>query len=360
LFEQTLRPILKTKACFWENFTSVSIEFILPGLVFLPFSLYLLRQSRLTVSPYLKEFEAPDTLKYSQGIFSDSYKLTPKKFDYYAATSLDEALSLLEEKEDAKILAGGQSLLALMKLRLAAPQALIDITKIEDLSYVREERGYLAIGALTIHDLIEHNETIRKRFTLLADAASKIGDQQIRNRGTIGGSACHADPAADLPTALLAANAQFVIRGHSGQRVVPAEEFFVDTFTTAVQPNEVLTEIRIPEFPPKTGSGYIKHSRREGDFAIVGVGAVVTLADGNICKDVRIGLGSVAATPIRAKAAEDYLRGKPLDDKTIIEAAERGPQGADPPSDMHGSREYRLEMIKVFIKRTVKLALTRV
>jgi carbon-monoxide dehydrogenase medium subunit len=286
--------------------------------------------------------------------------MTPKKFDYYAPTSIEETISLLQKKEEPKILAGGQSLLALMKLRLAAPKSLIDITKLQDLSYIKEEKGHLAIGALTIHDLVERNETIKSRFTLLTDAASKIGDQQIRNRGTVGGSACHADPAADLPTALLAADAQFVIRGAKGERVVPATEFFVDTFTTAVQADEVLMEIRIPNFPPKTGSGYIKHSRREGDFAIVGTGVVVTVGDGNVCKDVRIALGSVAATPIRAKASEAYLKGKTLDDKTIIEAAEKGTEGADPPSDMHGSKEYRLDMIKVFIKRTTKLALTRV
>ena len=285
--------------------------------------------------------------------------LTPKKFDYYAPNSLSEAIELLQEKEDSKVLAGGQSLLALMKLRLAAPAALVDITGLKDLSYVRQEKNHVAIGALTIHDFIEHNEIIRSTFPILIDAASKIGDQQIRNRGTIGGSSCHADPASDLPTALTACGASFVVKGKNGERVIPASEFFVDLFTTAVEHDEVMTEIRVPNLPPMSGSAYIKHSRREGDFAIVGTGVVVTVGQGNICKDVRISLGAVGPKPLRANASENYLKGKTLDDRTILEAAERGTEGADPPSDMHGSREYRLEMIKVFIKRTTQLALSR-
>ena len=286
--------------------------------------------------------------------------MTPKKFDYYSPSSLNEAMQLLEGNEDAKVLAGGQSLLALMKLRLASPAALVDITKLQDLSYVKEEKDYLSIGALTIHDAIEHNDAIKNKFPLLIDAVSKIGDQQIRNRGTIGGSSCHADPAADFPTALTALDARFVIQSKSGQKVVPATEFFVDLFTTAVGHDEILTEIRIPYLASKSGSGYIKHSRREGDFAIVGTGAIVTLGDGNVCKDVRIALGAVGPTPLRAKDTEAYLKGKTLDAKTITEAAELAVNVADPPSDIHGSREYRLAMIKVFTRRTLILALGRV
>jgi carbon-monoxide dehydrogenase medium subunit len=286
--------------------------------------------------------------------------MTPKKFDYYSPASLSEAIQLLQEKEDAKVLAGGQSLLALMKLRLAAPAALVDITKLRDLSYIRQEKDYVAIGALTIHDYVEHNEIIRNRFPILVDAASKIGDQQIRNRGTIGGSSCHADPASDFPTALTACDASFVVNGKNGERVVPTSEFFVDLFTTAVGHDEVMTQIRVPNFPPKTGSAYIKHSRREGDFAIVGTGVVVTVGEGSVCKNIRIALGAVGPKPLRATASESYLKGKTLDDKTIAEAAEKEVDGADPPSDLHGSREYRLEMIKVFIRRTTKLALSRV
>lgn len=286
--------------------------------------------------------------------------MTPKKFDYYAPTTLSEALEILRDKEDSKVLAGGQSLLALMKLRLAAPAALVDITKLQNMSYVSEEGNELAIGALTIHDIIEHDKTIKEKFTLFTDAASKIGDQQIRNRGTIGGSACHADPAADMPTALRTVDAQFIAQGPNGKRLIPASEFFVDVFTTSLGSDEVLTEIRIPYLPTGSASAYIKHSRREGDFAIVGVGTIVTLGEGNVCKDVKIGLAAVGPTPLRATEAEEYLKGKVLDEQNIHDAAERANEQASPPSDVHGSKEYRMEMIKVFTRRSIKLALSRV
>jgi carbon-monoxide dehydrogenase medium subunit len=285
--------------------------------------------------------------------------MIPKRFDYYAPTSLDEAIQLLSENEEAKVLAGGQSLLGLMKLRLAAPRALVDITKLPDLSYVREDGDHLAIGALTTHDTIEHSTSIKEKFTILNEAAGKIGDQQTRNLGTVGGSACHADPAADLPTALRVLDAEFVIQGKKGERVVPALDFFLDMFTTAVGHDEVLTEIRLPYLPPKSASAYIKHSLREHDFAIVAAGAVLTVGEGNVCEDARIGLGGAGPTPLRATSAEQYLEGKPLDDQAILEAAEKASEGLNPPSDVHGSREYRLEMIKVATRRSLKLALSR-
>ncbi|TLX94986.1 MAG: xanthine dehydrogenase family protein subunit M [Thaumarchaeota archaeon] len=287
--------------------------------------------------------------------------MTPKKFAYFAPASLKEAIQLLRENEDAKVLAGGQSLIALMKLRLAAPAALVDITKTGDLlSYIREGKNdNLEVGALTTHDTLERSKIINKKFPILSDAASKIGDQQIRNRGTIGGSCCHADPAADLPTALTALEPEFAVRGVKGKRVIPQSEFFVDTFTTSIAKDEILTEIRIPHTPPKSGSAYIKHSRREGDFAIVGVGAVVTVGPKGVCRDVRVSLGAVAPTPIRAKSAERHLKGKTLDEGNIAEAAERANEEADPPSDMHGSRQYRLDMIRVFARRALNLALSR-
>ena len=285
--------------------------------------------------------------------------MTPKKFDYYSPTSISEAIQILHDNEDAKVLAGGQSLLALMKLRLAAPSALVDISKLQNLSYIREDKEYVGIGALTTHDLVEHSPILKKHFALVNDAASKIGDQQIRNVGTIGGSSCHADPAADMPTALTAANAKFLIRGGNGEREVAATEFFVGLFETAVGHDEVLAEIRLNYMPPRSASAYIKHSRREGDFAIVGTGVALTVGEGNVCKDIRIALGAVSSSPLRARSAEDHLKGKTLDDKNIADAAEKANEGADPPSDMHGSREYRLEMIKVFTRRTIKLAMSR-
>ncbi len=285
--------------------------------------------------------------------------MIPKKFDYYAPTSLNQAIQLLSEIEEAKVLAGGQSLLGLMKLRLAAPTALVDISKLPDLSYVREDGDHLAIGALTTHDTIEHNPTIREKFTILNEATIKIGDQQIRNLGTIGGSACHADPAADIPTALLVADAQFVIEGRNGKSVVPARGFFVDLFATAVGHDEILTEVRLPYLPQKSASAYLKHSLRESDFAIAMVGVAVSLDDGNSCRDVSIGIGAAGPTPLRATSAEQYLKHKILNEATIAEAAERSIEGLNPPSDVHGSKQYRLEMIKVLTNRSLRLALSR-
>ena len=269
-------------------------------------------------------------------------------------------MRLLGENEEAKVLAGGQSLLPMMKLRLAAPTALVDITRIADMSYVRDEGGHVAIGALTTHDTVEHDATVAGKFTALHDAVLRIGDQQVRNRGTIGGSACHADPAADIPTALLALDAQFVILGRRGTRVVPAREFFVDVFATAVAHDEILTEIRLPSLPPSSASAYMKHSLREADFAIAMVGAVLTLDDRDACKEVRLAVGSAGPTPMRAAGAEGYLRGKVLGDDAMAVAAEMAVEGADPPSDVHGSKEYRLEATKVLARRALKLAASRV
>jgi carbon-monoxide dehydrogenase medium subunit len=286
--------------------------------------------------------------------------MIPKKFDYRAPASLEEAIALLRGNDGAKLLAGGQSLLAVMKLRLAAPEMLVDISKLTGLSYVKDDGDHLSVGALTTQDTVERDERIRNGFAIIVDAVVRIGDQQIRNMGTIGGSACHADPSADLPTALLAADAQFVIQGGDGERVVPAQEFFVDFFSTAVGRDEILTEIRLPYLPPRSGSAYVKHSTREADFAIAMAGCAVTLRDEDVCGGARIGIGAVGPTPLRATSAERYLMGKALDEKTIGEAAERAVEGADPTSDMHGNKAYRLEMIKMVTRRSLKTALDRI
>ena len=287
--------------------------------------------------------------------------MIPKKFDYYSPSSLQEAIQLLRQHGEAKILAGGQSLLPLMKLRLAAPTALVDISRLADLSYVRDEGAYLAIGALLTHDAVEHDETIKDRFTLINDAVARIGDQQVRNLGTIGGSVCHAEPAADLPTALHVADARFVLEGEGGRRILPAQDFFVDFFSTAVRQDEILTEVQVPYLPQRSGSAYVKHSLREADFAIANVGTIVTMeVDGERCREARIGFGAAGPTPLRATAAEQFLKGRPLDKTTIEEAAERAFEGANPQSDVHGSREYRLRMVKVMTQRSLGLALSRV
>jgi CO/xanthine dehydrogenase FAD-binding subunit len=286
--------------------------------------------------------------------------MTPRVFEYYAPTSVKEAVSFLSRNEDAKVLAGGQSLLALMKLRLASPKYLVDITGLsKELSYIKEIASGVAIGALTTHDTLENSNLIRSNYACLVDAASRIGDQQIRNAGTIGGSVCHADPAADLLPSMLILEAKMVVVGPKSERKIEAKDFFVDFFTTSLKPNEVLREIQIPALPSKTSTAYIKHSRREGDFAIVGTACLVTLDNNGNFKNVRIALGSVAPTPIRAAKAEQNLMGKRAEISVIREAAEMATEGISPPSDMHGSAQYRTEMVKVFVRRTLELALSR-
>lgn len=285
--------------------------------------------------------------------------MIPKPFDYFSPGSLDEAIRFLGENEDAKLLAGGQSLLPLMKLRLAAPSALVDISKLQGLSYVREEGDHLSVGALTTHDALERDPLIRGRFGLIADAVERIGDQQVRNRGTIGGSACHGDPASDLPTALLALGARFVLQGRTGRRVVEAKDFFVDYFTTAAARDEILTEVRLPLLPPRAGSAFAKHSLRGADFAIAMVGTVVELGRGTTCLEARMAVGAAGPTPIRASSAEACLRGRELTQGAISEAAGRATEGAAPSSDVHGSADYRLAMIKVLARRSLELAMSR-
>ena len=284
----------------------------------------------------------------------------PKQFDYFVAQNLKQAISLLRKYNDSKILAGGQSLLALMKLRLAEPKYLVDIGRIPKLTYIRPRNGGIAIGAMTTHDTIEISPLVRSRFSVLSEAASQIGDQQIRNRGTLGGSICHADPASDMPPVMLVLNARLVALGPRKERVIPAEQFFVDLFTTALKDYEVLREIRIPALPPRSGSAYMKFTRRHGDFAIVGVAAVLTVDKKNVCEEVRIGLCSVGSTATRAKSVEKTLLGKVVDDKNIEEASQLADEGTDPPSDIHGSAEYRKAMAKVFTKRALKLAFSRI
>ena len=284
--------------------------------------------------------------------------MIPKKFDYRLASSIGEAIELLDE-DGAKVLAGGQSLLPMMKLRLAAPTTVVDISALPGLSYIEDRKDHIAIGAPTTHDTIERDEKIRKRFTLVTDAVAGIGDQQVRNLGTVGGSACHADPAGDLPTALLVADAQFVVEGRNGKRVVQARDFFKDFFTTAVGRDELLTEVRLPYLPRRSASAYMKHVVRHGGAPIAMVGVALTFGDANECKQARIGIGAAGPTPVRATAAEDCLAGKAIDEAVMAEAAARAAEGADPSKDQHGSREYKLGVIRALTMRTLSFAMRR-
>ncbi len=285
---------------------------------------------------------------------------TPAPFDYYAVKSLDEAIAMLKENEDAKVIAGGQSLLPMMKLRLLTPKILIDIGKIPGLNYIREEGNELAIGALTTHDDIAVSDLVKRKCPLLSEAASKIADQQIRNRGTIGGSISHADPAADYLPTLLVLGAKVVTKGPNGERIIEAKDFFIDVFTTALEEAELVREVRVPIMEEKAGYAFMKFIKRELEFATVNAAIILSLDENDIVKDVRIGLGAVGPKPIRAKKVEEMLLGKKISKELIEEASQYADEGTDPPSDVHASAEYRRHLTKVITKRGLLKALERI
>jgi carbon-monoxide dehydrogenase medium subunit len=285
--------------------------------------------------------------------------LRPRPFEYYAPSTFAEALDLLSKVEDAKILAGGQSIITLMKLRLVAPTALIYISKAPELTHIREEDGELVIGALARHDQLANDDRIHRRCLLLAEAANLIADQQVRNRGTLGGSLAHADPAADLPTACTALGATIVAASKQGARRIKPDEFFRDYFTTALRPDEMIQEVRIP-IPPMGGGAYLKLTKGHNDFAIVAAAAQLTVDNDLICKTASVVLGGVASTPIHAKETEAHLMGRKLDDQVIDESSEKASQSLNPPSDIRATSEFRLEMARIFTERVIRLAVRRI
>ena len=271
-------------------------------------------------------------------------------FEYAAPDSLDEAIRLLGEGgEDAKLLAGGHSLIPLMKVRLAAPTLLVDLRRVPGLRGVSSEDSELRIGAMT-----PHAELADARAGLLATAAGQIADQQVRNRGTIGGSLAHGDPASDLPAVVLAAEARVALRGAGGEREVAAGDLFEDYLTTAVGADEVITEVRVPKLSGY-GYGYEKFTRRAEDWAMVGVCALVKATDGT-CEDVRVGLTHMGSTALRATAVEDALRGQPLDASRIGSAAEQAAEGTSPPGDLNASPEYKQHLARVLCRRALLAA----
>jgi carbon-monoxide dehydrogenase medium subunit len=276
----------------------------------------------------------------------------PAAFDYVAPSSLDEALKALSEGgDDAKLIAGGHSLLPLMKLRFAAPSLLVDLKNVPGLAGISRDGDGWRIGAMTRHAAVAREEGLG----LLARAASTIADPQVRNRGTIGGSVAHGDPASDMPALLMAAEATIVIRGSGGERTVAALDFFEDYLTTAVGDDEVLTEIRVPSLDG-FGWGYEKFNRRQEDWAMVAVGVLVKKGADGSAEDVRIGLTHMATTPIRATAAEDALRGQPLNADTIAAAAEHAADGTEPPTDLNASQEYKRHLARVLTRRALTSA----
>jgi aerobic carbon-monoxide dehydrogenase medium subunit len=282
-------------------------------------------------------------------------------FEYHAPTSLQEALSLLTQYGgEAKILAGGHSLLPIMNLRLAQPKALIDIGKIAGLSGIREENGTIVIGAMTTHFLLESSALLKQKVPILPETAAVIGDVQVRNRGTIGGSIAHADPAGDLPAAAVALDMQLKAIGPRGERTLKAREFFVDILTTALQPDEILTEIRVPAFVPRTGSAYEKFPNPASRYAIVGAAAVVTTDANGVCQKASVGLNGISGKPVAAVGVEQALVGKRLNDQSIQEAAAKAADGLEPLGDIFASAEYRAHLARVYTKRALTRASGRV
>jgi aerobic carbon-monoxide dehydrogenase medium subunit len=278
----------------------------------------------------------------------------PAAFDYDVAESVDHAIELLGAAEDAKLLAGGHSLIPALKLRIARPAKLIDIGRLQELSYVRDAGTQLAIGALTRHKAVRDDPLLQEHCPIVSTTAGMIGDPQVRHRGTIGGSLVHGDPASDLPAVMLALGAELTIHGPEGERTVGAADFFRGVFETAVGPGDVLTEIRVPKLGASTGWSYMKLNRRAQDWATVGVAALVHRDNGSVA-GASIALTNMGATPMRAKAAEDALAAgaKPA------EAAEQMSEGTDPPGDHAASSEFRAHLARVLGRRAVEEALTR-
>jgi carbon-monoxide dehydrogenase medium subunit len=282
-------------------------------------------------------------------------------FEYHAPTTLQEALSLLTRYDgEAKILAGGHSLIPIMNLRLAQPKALIDLGKISGLSGIREEGGTVVIGAMTTHYTVESSALLKQKVPLLPETAAVIGDVQVRNRGTIGGSIAHADPAGDFPAAAVALDIQLKVTGPKGERTISSRDFFVDILTTALQPDEILTELRVPAFGSRTGSAYEKFPNPASRYAIVGAAAVVTVDGNGVCQKASVGLNGVTGKPIAAVGVEAALAGKPLNDQPIQEAAAKAADGLEPLGDIFASGEYRAHLARVYTKRALARASGRV
>lgn len=286
--------------------------------------------------------------------------MIPPSFEYLRPKTVPEAVAMLQQHGDeAKILSGGQSLIPMMKLRLARPGVLIDINRISGLSYVKEEGGYLKIGGLTREAELEASPLVHAKYPILLDTAHVIADPQVRNMATVGGNLAHGDPANDHPATMVALGAQVIATGLKGERVIPIEDFFVSLFTTALQHEEILTEIRIPVPPARSGGAYFKLERKVGDFATAAVAAQLTLDEKGVCQKVGIGLTNVGPTPVKARKAEEFLRGKKLDEANIKQAAQLAADQSAPSPDLRGPVEYKKGMVKELAKRALTRALER-
>jgi aerobic carbon-monoxide dehydrogenase medium subunit len=286
--------------------------------------------------------------------------MIPSSFEYESPSTLKDAIGLLEKYGDeAKILSGGHSLIPMMKLRFASPEYVIDINNIPGLSYIKEEGGLVKIGALVREVEVEHSDLLKKYFAIFSDVAKQIADPQVRNRATLAGNLAHGDAANDQPAVMLALRASVVITGSSGSRVVPIDKFFFGFYSTAIQANEILTEIQVPVPPKGTGSAYHKLERKVGDYATAGAGVQLTLDNKGICTAIGIGLTNVNPVPLRAARSESALLGKPINDKTVAQAALLASQDCNPSTDLRGSEEYKRAMVAVLVKRMIYKAVER-
>ena len=285
--------------------------------------------------------------------------MIPASFDYQVANDVAHAIQLLASSGgEGKVLAGGQSLIPLMKFRLAQPALLVDINRVTGLSAIREN-GELRIGALVREADLDMNPIVRERYPILVDTTRVIADPLVRNMATVGGNLAHADPANDHPATMLALRASVVAQGQKGERVIPIDEFFVDTFTTVLAPDEILTEIRIPKPAARSGGAYLKLERKVGDFAIAGVAVMLAIDDRGKVAAAGIGVTNAGPTAIRARKAEETLRGQSLDDKTIAAAAAAAAAESKPWSDLRGPAEYKLDVIRVLTQRAIRQAVAR-
>ena len=285
--------------------------------------------------------------------------MIPSRFEYHAPSTLDEAISLLDHYgPEASVLAGGQSLIPMMKFQLALPAHVVDINRISGFGSIHEENGVLHIGSLTRESDLDASEMVRSRYPILHDTTAVIADPLVRNMATVGGNLAHGDPANDHPATMMALGAEVVARGPGGERVIPVIDFFQGPLTTALTQGEILTEVRVPTPAAGSGSAYLKLERKVGDYATAGVAVVITL-NGGVCQRAGIGLTNAGPTPVKASAAADFLAGRPLDDETIREAARLAAQEAQPTADLRGSAEYKRDMVRVLTGRAIRLALTR-
>ncbi len=285
--------------------------------------------------------------------------MIPASFDYARPKTLSEAVTLLGQNPEAKILAGGHSLIPMMRFRMATPPMLIDINQLEDLSYVKEDGDWLRIGAMTRESDLEHSSLVQKSYPLLADTARVVADPLVRNMATVGGNIAHADPANDHPATMLAYGVEIAATGPKGERSISVDGFFLDAFTTALSVGEILTEIRIPRAVPRSGGAYLKLERKVGDYATAAVAVQLSLDGGGKVSSAGIGLTNVGLTPIKATAAADAIQGKALNDDAIREAAKLASEAAEPIEDYRGSEEYKRHLVRTLTNRALRKALER-